>query len=35
MAAHHWTNHGVYWVAPMLGGLFAAFVYETILLRET
>lgn len=34
MASHHWTNHGVYWVAPMLGGLFAAFAYETILLKD-
>jgi len=34
LAAHHWTNHGVYWVAPMLGGLFAAFAYETILLKD-
>lgn len=32
VAANVWDSHWVYWVAPVLGALLAAFVYE--LLRE-
>ena len=23
LAAHHWNNHGVYWVGPLFGGVIA------------
>ena len=23
LAAHHWQNHGVYWVGPLFGGIIA------------
>ena len=26
-----WTNHWLYWVAPMLGGVAAARVYKSLL----
>ena len=29
LAAHHWTNQGIYWVGPLMGGVFAAWLYET------
>ena len=34
LAANQWTNHGVYWVGPLLGGVLAAFVYDGIFLRD-
>jgi len=34
LAAHHWVNHGVYWVGPLFGGLVAAVVYERLFLRD-
>jgi MIP family channel proteins len=32
--AHHWTNHGVYWAGPLLGGVIAAWVYDRFLLKK-
>jgi MIP family channel proteins len=34
LAAHHWANHGVYWVGPLLGGVIAGFLYDWAFLRE-
>lgn len=34
LATHHWQNHGVYWVGPLLGGIFGAVVYDRIFLRQ-
>lgn len=29
-----WRNHLVYWVGPLLGGVAAAWVYESVLLKQ-
>jgi MIP family channel proteins len=34
LASHHWNNHIVYWIGPMLGGLLAGVVYGKFLIRE-
>ncbi len=34
LAAHHWTNHGVYWVGPLIGGVVAGFLYDSLFLRK-
>jgi glycerol uptake facilitator-like aquaporin len=34
LAARHWSNHGVYWVGPLLGGALAAAVYDRFFLRD-
>jgi MIP family channel proteins len=34
LVAHHWTNHGVYWVGPLVGGVIAGFLYNAIFLRD-
>lgn len=34
LAAHHWTNHGVYWVGPLLGGVLAGVIYDRLFLRD-
>jgi MIP family channel proteins len=33
LAAHHWTNQGVYWVGPLAGGMFAASLYNLLFPR--
>src|SRR6202030_3210735 len=30
LAAHHWTNQGVYWIGPLAGGLVAASLYNLL-----
>ncbi|HWF39490.1 MAG TPA: aquaporin [Candidatus Acidoferrales bacterium] len=30
LVAHHWVNHGVYWVGPLFGGVIGAFVYDRV-----
>ncbi len=35
LVAHHWSNHGVYWVGPLLGGVIAGWLYNAIFLRES
>lgn len=34
LVAQHWTNHGVYWVGPLVGGVIAGFLYNSIFLRD-
>jgi len=34
LAAHHWTNHGAYWVGPLAGGVLAGWVYDFFFLRK-
>jgi len=34
LIARHWTNHGVYWVGPLLGGILAAVIYDRAFLRD-
>lgn len=33
LASRQWSNHGVYWVGPLLGGILAAAIYDRIFLR--
>jgi glycerol uptake facilitator protein len=30
VAANHWTNHGVYWIGPLAGGVAAGWLYDTL-----
>jgi len=34
LASHHWTNHGVYWVGPLFGGVLAGVIYDRLYLRD-
>jgi MIP family channel proteins len=34
LAANQWTNHGVYWIGPLAGGVVAGWVYDTIFLPK-
>jgi MIP family channel proteins len=34
LAARHWSNHGVYWVGPLFGGVLAAVIYDRLFLRD-
>jgi len=34
LASGHWTNHGVYWVGPLFGGVLAGFLYDRLFLRR-
>jgi glycerol uptake facilitator protein len=34
LAAHHWINHGVYWVGPLFGGLLGAVVCDRLFARD-
>ncbi|HVA93856.1 MAG TPA: MIP family channel protein [Candidatus Dormibacteraeota bacterium] len=35
LAANHWTNHGVYWIGPLAGGVVAAWLYDTFFLPKS
>ena len=35
LAANHWSNFGVYVVGPLLGGLVAGWLYDTMFLKKT
>lgn len=35
VAANHWTNHGVYWIGPLAGGVAAGWLYDTLFLSKT
>jgi MIP family channel proteins len=30
LVSHHWANHGVYWVGPLLGGVLAAWLSDRL-----
>ncbi len=30
VAGNHWTNHGVYWIGPLAGGVAASWLYNTL-----
>lgn len=34
LVARHWSNHGVYWVGPLFGGVLAGVVYDRFFLRD-
>lgn len=34
LAARYWSNHGVYWVGPLLGGVIAAVIYDRLFLSD-
>lgn len=34
VATHHWENHGVYWIGPVLGGVLACVIYDRVFLRN-
>ena len=34
LAANHWTNHGVYWIGPLAGGIVAGWLYDTLFLGK-
>ena len=35
LVGHHWMNHGVYWVGPLIGGVIAGWLYNSFLLKES
>lgn len=35
IVAHHWSNHGVYWAGPLLGGVIGAWLYHILFARES
>lgn len=34
VAAHHWSNWGVYWVGPLAGGFVAGLLYDSLYLKK-
>lgn len=34
VASHHFTNHGVYWAGPLLGGVLGAWLYHALFARS-
>jgi MIP family channel proteins len=34
LAANHWTNHGVYWIGPLAGGVAAGWLYDAMFLGK-
>ncbi len=32
LAGRYWTNHGVYWIGPLGGGVLAAWIYDALFL---
>ena len=34
LVTHHWSNHGVYWVGPLLGGVLASVIYDRVFLVD-
>ena len=34
IASNHWTNHGVYWIGPLGGGIVGGWLYDTLFLAK-
>jgi glycerol uptake facilitator-like aquaporin len=34
LAAHHWTNQGVYWIGPLAGGFLGGLLYNSLYLKK-
>ncbi|MGD0957375.1 MAG: aquaporin [Candidatus Acidiferrales bacterium] len=34
LSPHHWQNHGVYWIGPLFGGVFAGVIYDRLFQRD-
>jgi MIP family channel proteins len=34
LAANHWSNHGVYWIGPLAGGVAAGWLYDALYLPK-
>jgi MIP family channel proteins len=34
LAAQHWANIGVYWVGPLIGGVVAGWLYDSLYLKK-
>ncbi|MBZ5501802.1 MAG: aquaporin [Acidobacteriia bacterium] len=34
LVAHHWQNHGVYWLGPLFGACLAGVLHDRLYLRE-
>jgi MIP family channel proteins len=34
LAGHYWTNQGVYWAGPLIGGVVAGWLYDSVFLRK-
>jgi MIP family channel proteins len=34
LAANHWTNHGIYWIGPLAGGVVAGWLYDSLFLTK-
>jgi len=34
LVAHHWQNHGVYWIGPLFGAICAGLLYEQLFRRQ-
>jgi aquaporin TIP len=34
LAANHWANWGVYWVAPLAGGFIAGLLYDSLYVKK-
>lgn len=34
LVARHWSNHGVYWVGPLFGGVLGGVIYDRFFLRD-
>lgn len=34
LVSRHWLDQGVYWIGPLIGGVIAGFLYNTIFLRD-
>jgi MIP family channel proteins len=34
LAANHWSNHLVYWIGPLAGGVAAGWLYDTLFLSK-
>jgi len=34
LAGNYWSSHGVYWVGPLAGGVFAGWLYDALYLKK-